>query len=82
MSHTVQPVMRVPFMLAVIVVGFAACGLPAPAEATSCGGTISSAMAFDGADLVFVGTVARSDAPGFRRYVKADGLSPRPSGFR
>ena len=36
---------------------------PSTAEACGCIGTVSSAVSFERADLVFVGTVARVDTP-------------------
>ena len=48
--------MRVQRVLGFVIVGLTALVLPSSAEACSCGGTISSSVAFNGADVVFVGT--------------------------
>jgi hypothetical protein len=65
--------MRIQSALAIVIVGFAALVRPSSAEACSCGGTVSSSTAFNGADLVFVGTVARLDGPKSWSRVNADG---------
>ena len=65
--------MRVRIALRVVIVSFAALVQPSPAEACSCGGTVSSSTAFHGADLVFVGTVVRFDGPKPWSRVNADG---------
>jgi hypothetical protein len=65
--------MRVQRALGVLIVSCAALAQPSQAESCSCGGTLSSATAFNGADLVFVGTVARFDGPKPWRRVNADG---------
>src|SRR5262245_43528088 len=53
---------------------------PSKAEACGCGGTVSSAVAFERADLVFVGTVARVDAPAPWSRVNPDGSVTGGSG--
>ena len=60
-------------VLGVVIVGFAALVRPSSAEACGCGGTVSSSTAFNGADLVFVGSVARLDGPKPTSRVNADG---------
>jgi hypothetical protein len=59
--------------LGVVIVGFAALVQPSPAEARSCGAKGSSSTAFNGADLIFVGTVARFEGPKPWSRVNADG---------
>ena len=65
--------MRVRVALGVLIVGCAALVRPSSAEACSCGGTVSSSTAFNDADVVFVGTVARFDGPKPWSRVNADG---------
>ena len=64
---------RLQVALGVIVVVCTALVSPSPAEACGCGGTMSSSTAFNGADVVFVGTVARLDGPRPWRRDNADG---------
>jgi hypothetical protein len=59
--------------LVVVFIGLAALARPSSAEACTCGGTVSSATAFNGADVIFVGTVARLDGPKPWSRVNADG---------
>ena len=66
-----------------LVGGVAALVWPAQAHACSCGGTSSSLVAIRGADLVFVGTVAKVQRPSPRSQTNPDGsvgvsLSPGP----
>ena len=65
--------MRAQLALAVAIVSMATLVRPAPAEACSCGGPVPSSTAFKGAELVFVGTVARLDGPKPWSRVNADG---------
>ena len=65
--------MRVQRVLGFVIVGLTALVLPSSAEACSCGGTISSSVAFNGADVVFVGRVARLEGPKSWSRVNADG---------
>jgi hypothetical protein len=53
---------------------------PGRAEACGCTGTVSSAVAFERADLVFVGTVARVDTPAPWSRVNGDGSVSGGSG--
>jgi hypothetical protein len=66
--------------LAVVIVAFAGVVRPFSAEACACGGTISSSVAFSAADIVFVGTVARSERPKPQSRVNADGSGTGWSG--
>jgi hypothetical protein len=65
---SIVEVTSVGVLFAAVVVGLFALIQPSTAEACSCAGTASSAVAFDAADIVFVGTVARIDpaAPWYR----------------
>lgn len=65
--------MRIHLALGVVIVGVAGFVGPSLAEACSCVGTASSAAAFKGAEVVFVGTVARLDGPKPWSRVNADG---------
>ena len=66
--------MRIQVALVVVLAGVAALVRPSPAEACSCGGTLSSSAAFANADLVFVGTVTRlSGGLNFSTRVNPDG---------
>jgi hypothetical protein len=56
-----------------LIIGVAALALPAEAEACGCGGTHSSLVALRGADVVFVGKVAKIDRPKPQSHVNADG---------
>src|SRR5678815_1131159 len=57
----------------ILIIGVAVSAWPSKAEACSCGGFGSSMAAVKGADLVFVGTVARADRPSPRSQRNADG---------
>jgi hypothetical protein len=65
-----------------LTIGAAVLAWPSKAEACSCGGTPSSLAAVKGADLVFVGTVAKAERPTPRSQRNADGsigvLGPEP----
>ena len=65
-----------------LTIGAAVLAWPSKAEACSCGGAPSSLAAVKGADLVFVGTVAKAERPRPRSQRNADGsigvLGPAP----
>jgi hypothetical protein len=56
-----------------LTIGAAVLAWPSKAEACSCGGTPSSLVAVKGADLVFVGTVAKAERPSPRSQTNPDG---------
>jgi hypothetical protein len=56
-----------------VAIGAAVVAWPSVAEACSCGGTLSSAAAVRGADLVFVGSVAKAEHPQPQSRRNADG---------
>src|SRR5215203_7019291 len=56
-----------------LTVGTAVLAWPSTAQACSCGGTSSSLAAVKGADLIFVGTVAKAERPSPRGKTNPDG---------
>ena len=64
--------MRLRLALLLAIAG-AVAAIPAPAAACGCGGTASLSAAYEAADLVFVGTVVRSQRTKSWRQENADG---------
>lgn len=65
--------MQVRIALGVVLIGCVALLRASSVEACSCAGRVSSSTAFNGADLVFVGTIAQFDGPKPWSRVNADG---------